>query len=257
MSDAGLTDPIIELVSALRDLRFSVDAKGYDALAKKFGVESGSSDFALIVSLILKRMESISELIRGMDEVDDTVKDRQITCISNLRRAFSPATLSNNWKANGGGPGMLAEEFLVGVESLQSHARQKQPIPRLTDEEVSELLHETEIFRIFLEELQSEEKDFIRQSIIDGVREFELSLKHFRWVGWAQCFQSFKQTYLTYRILETGDHPNYSSHPRYSEALKSARSLVRRFLDVANRAKTDKEAIEFLTEGVSKFIGGN
>ena len=259
MTQAGLTDPILELVATLRDLRFSVDRRGYDALSEKFGVEPGSSDFALIISLILKRMEHVSDLIMAIDEVDDVVKERQVTCISNLRRAFSPATLTHNWKTNGGGPEMLAEQFLVGVEALQSHARKVQPIPKLTDEELEQLLLRVSECRQKLEELQHNDSDFVRQSLIDGIKSFELSLTHFKWLGWDNAFKSFEQAFLLYLIEEHGMDPSKSGNSKHAEVFKEAGVWIRQFWQIARRAKEHKEVLDFISDTFdsgTKLLGG-
>ncbi len=252
------TDPILELTETLRTLRFSTNERGHDALSMKFGVDAGSSEFAFIIFAIIRRIEFVSSLIREMTVVDQIVRTRQLACRSNLKRAFHPSTIASNWKSEGGGPAMLAEEYINGVEALQPHARRLHPIPRLSEQEVAELLLEVAEFRQRLENIERGENDPIRRSLIDGIIGFELSLKHFRWLGWENSVQQFKQFFVAYLIETHGLDPSSAAKAQEEAVLDTARSFIKRFWEFIKRTKENKETFEFLGQTISdgaKLLG--
>lgn len=198
------TDPAKELAELCESLVTDVNLRGYDYLAERFGVPAWSKDFYQILFAILKRIDEVESLIDRL-EADVDIKAERRGNLAAIRSAFAQESLYTNWKAPNG-PYQLRAENSAPIKSLSPAIRKLAVVPKLSDQELQELLVDVEELLSWLRGHQLSDHDFIRQALIDGLTSFQFTAKHLRWVGWGYCINSLREVIGAYMALERGQN---------------------------------------------------
>jgi len=74
----------------------------------------------------------------------------------------------------------------------------------LSDDEQAALLLEVSQLLEWLGQHQLAERDFIRQAITDGLRQFQFRLERIGWLGWGYALDSLREVIGAYLALERG-----------------------------------------------------
>lgn len=236
------TDPARELSDLLRGLSLSPNRRFDDQLARNFGVEAWSSHFYQIIFTISAR---IDDLVALTDELplDD---DHKVETKGNLRviqQAFGPSGLQNN---SSHAIGSYISPTQVGpLTALSGLVRSIRPYPKLDHNEQAELLAMVNELIEWLEGHQLSEQDFIRQALLDGLRQLRFRLERINWLGWGYTLQGLRDVIAAYFALERGFAQD-GSNPPAQAMLKLVGEFVRSFFDKAGFAKETIELGQFM-----------
>jgi len=111
--------------------------------------------------------------------------------------------------------------------------------PKLSKDEATELNDLVKHLLSWLRRLQLSDRDFIRESLIEGLEQFEFRLEHLMWFGWGYTIQSLRDVILAYLTLENGIDPQ--ANPDAAAVLKRLSVLFRRVFKYASAGKDATE----------------
>lgn len=231
------TDPARELVDLCTKLYSGVGTRGDTFLAEVFGVPAWSKEFYQIVFSIIERADYLVAIVNELP-LDDDFKREAAAHVDAIKQAFGPSGLMNAW--NQFGTRALAAENVQPIKMLAAMVRQKVSYPKLSTEEVTELLAEVDELLDWLMGHQTKEQDFIRQAILEGLHQFRFRLERVGWVGWGYTLDSLREVIGAYMALERG-LPTKGADPVAEAILLKVGVLVKDFYE---KTKFFKEAVE-------------
>lgn len=239
---AELTDPAEEFAKLCRALSSAVDQKGASWLAENFETEPYSYEFYQIFFTIVERANYLRQITAQIPEAAH-IAEQINQNISQILIAFRPQSLSGSWKAHGSP--YLQDGNVSPILILSAVIRNHVSYPSLNEEERDELLAQVRTLLEWLEDRQLNEKDFIRQALIDGLRQFEFRVQRLRWLGWGYTLESLKDVISAYMALERG-FVDDNSNPMVAATLKKVRDALRAIYTTAGVAKDTVESAEFI-----------
>ena len=196
------TDPARELAELCERLaKPSKDKRGDAYLAEKFGVQPWSTEFFQIVFWILDRADLVAALIPKLD-YDEDIKVQALGHIAQIKQGFGRNALLNTWDAGHSGPTSLAPEHTGPIKMLSSPVRKLIQYPKLDAEEVEELTELVSSLEDWLLDNQLVESDFIREALIEGLRQFKFRLERTNWLGWGYAVESLREVVAAYMALD-------------------------------------------------------
>ena len=241
---ATITDPAKELSEIFDVAKNGGNVRGDSHLAAMFGVEPWSADFFKVIHCILVRIQTVIDIVEILD-MDDDLRAQAVEHIDQTRKAFGGEGLSHRWDQHAAQ--FLSAANIAALKMLSPQIRTKVRFPRLEDNEVQQTLADVEQLESWLVEHQLNEHDFIRQAILDGLKEFKFSLRMVRWVGWGYSLESLRQVIHAYMALET--EMMHSPQPDAEALLKKVKAVVGSFIEKANHAsatiQTGQLALQF------------
>lgn len=122
--------------------------------------------------------------------------------IRTIQQTFSPNGLNNQW--NHSVQHYISPANVNSVKALSGLVRPLYAYPKLNEEEQAEILGEVERLLEWLNGHQLAERDFIRQAIMDGLRQFQFRLERIGWLGWGYTLDSLREVISAYLALERG-----------------------------------------------------
>jgi len=249
---AALTDPARELVELLENIEFTSNRTGADHIARTMGVEAWSVEFHEILASIINRLELLRTIIRSLD-MDQDFKDQVIGNVNSLQSGFDGGSLVSRWDQRGTVHFITATN-IAAIKSLSPLVRSKIKYPKLTDEEIGELVGLTDTLEEWLNERQLSEHDFIRQAILDGIKSFKFRLQRLRWLGWGYTVQSLRDVIGAYLALERGT--TSKSNPDAEAVLKKVAAWVRKVSETANviQEKVDNVGLMLKAYGAYSLV---
>lgn len=239
---ATVTDPARELAELCERLSSADGNRGDHFLASKFGVPAWSFEFYQIIFCIVQRIEMLSEIVRDID-IDEDIKSDAVTHLEKIKSGFDYSCLTSPWASRGNL--YISRENFQAIKMLSSLVREKVSYPRLTDEETDEVLELVENLLVWLSEHQIQENDFIRQSLIEGLKQFKFRLEHLKWLGWGYTVSSLRDVIGAYLALERGMGDNHQQPDAGAVLLKTKGFLK----EIYDKTKTAKEIY-----GVGDFV---
>ena len=216
---------------------------GDEHLATNFRVRAWSSEFYQIISCIIDRCDNLIKIVNTLD-MDDELKGDAIDHIQMVQAAFGRGAMMNNWSTASYGASLLSGSNIQPIKMLSPIVRMKVSYPKLGDEDIANLLADTAEFESWLLDHQIVEQDFIRQAMIDGVRQFRLRLQKIRWLGWGYTFASLREVIAAYKLLESNIDP--ISNPDAEAVLKKGASFFVKVFAKVGVAKETVEKADFL-----------
>ncbi|MBX7488852.1 hypothetical protein K3177_10035 [Qipengyuania sp. GH25] len=250
---AELSDPALELAALCDRLNLAHQTRGDQFLASTFEVDPWSPEFFQILGSITTRTVALSRLLKsiGANEAVLTGAENHLT---QIRGAFSHAGLSNHWKNHG--QRCVSAEHSSPIRMLSPAIPSEYSFPNLTPEEVTELLGLTQTLLEWLKEAQLGERDFIRESLIEGLENFRFRLERLDWFGWGYSIESLREVILAYLTLERGIDMN--ANPEIGALLKRTGKLLKAVFGHAERAKGAWETGDWLLSAYSQAmrVGG-
>lgn len=237
-----ITDPARELADICAALTTGHDKKGAAVLAATFDVEQWSAEFYQIVFTILQRIDELKGYVDAL-EMDSDIRDHAKNHLEQIALVFTPTGLSNNW-ANAL-QSYLSAANVGPVRMLSAQVRQIHSYPKLDSEEAAEILDLVETLIEWLDAHQLVEADFIRQAIIDGLRNFAFRLERVRWLGWGYTLESLREVIGAYMALERG-MAGVNENPDAAAALAKIKGLLKVFFDKVKFAQDFTSASDFI-----------
>lgn len=249
------TDPARELSNLIRGLSLNPNERFDDQLARNFDVEAWSSQFYQIVFTISARVD---ELIVLTDELplDDDHKIETKDNLQVIRQAFGPNGLQNQ-------SSYALKQYLSATQvgpltALSGLVRSVRPYLKLDETEQFELLAMVDELIGWLEDHQLSEHDFIRQALLDGLRQLQFRLERIKWFGWGYTLQGLRDVIAAYFALERG-FPQDGSNPPAQAMLKLVGEFAQNFFEKVGFAKETIELGDFMLKAygtVQLFLAG-
>lgn len=239
---ATVTDPARELAELCERLSSADGNRGDHFLASKFDVPAWSFEFYQIIFCIVQRIEMLEGIINDLD-TDEDIKSDAIAHLGKIKSGFDYNCLATAW--NQRGHMYISRENFQAIKMLSSLVRERVSYPKLTAEETDEVLALVDNLISWLLEHQIKDNDFIRQALIDGLRQFKFRLEHLKWLGWGYTISSLRDVIGAYLALERGVG-DPAQHPDASAVLLKTNSFLK---EVYDRTKTAKDIY-----GVGDFL---
>lgn len=123
--------------------------------------------------------------------------------------------------------------------------RPKVAYPKLSPEEIEETVAEVDELIAWLSDRQLRDQDFIRQAIIDGMKQFKFRLERIGWLGWGYTVSSLRDVVGAYLALERGTASEVNS-PDNGAVLKKVLGTLQHIYAKAVTAKEGYETADFL-----------
>lgn len=230
-----LTDPAYEFAMLCKAIPGNNDVRGLELMASTFGVAPNSFEFYQIIFTIIERGEYLIALtseIAGAEHVADHMRAK----VQKIMRAFQPDGLLSQWKSHGSQ--YLAAENVDAILMMSPLIRQHVSYPALSDEDRASLISEVDELLAWLTEHQLAEQDFIRQALIDGLRQLRFRVERLSWLGWGYTIASLKDVLAAYMALERG-YVDDGSQPMTGATIKKTLEKLKKIyagLGVAKEA---------------------
>lgn len=218
-----ITDPARELADICTQLSEGSRQNGATFLASRFEVPEWSTEFFQIIFLFSKRADELIAILNDLD-IDDDYRQEFAGHIRSIQRTFSPDGLNNQW--NHATANYINPANVNSVKALSGLVRPLYSYPKLNAEEQADILGEVEALLGWLKEHQLNERDFIRQAIIDGLEHFCFRLKRAGWLGWGYTVESLRDVISAYLALERGT-PDLQSAPDAEAVLRKTVACIK------------------------------
>lgn len=236
-----LTDPALELAELCDRLAISSNDRGDLFLAAQFNVEPWTAEFFQIAQTIVNRTIALKQLLLQLG-IKGAVAAGAQAHLSQIQKAFDLDSMSNQW--NGSGYRYVTPQHSSPIRMLSAAIPDEYCYPKLTDEEANELRELVKRLLSWLRRLQLSERDFIRESLIEGLEQFQFRLDHLSWFGWGYSIQSLRDVILAYLTLERGMVPQ--DNPDAAAVLKRLNVLFRRVYKIAKHGREASETYDWV-----------
>lgn len=197
----------------------------------------------MIVFQIVERAGYLASIVGDLD-MDEDLRAQALEHIKVLQSAFDRDALSNQWSSDNPGPKRLAPENVRPIKMLSSAVRTRVSYPKLTVEEVEELVSILNELERWLIDHQLTEQDFIRQAILDGVRQFRFRLERIGWLGWGYTIGSLRDVVGAYLALERASTTQHTS-PQATAVVKRVQAALRTIYEKAAFVRDVTETADF------------
>ena len=238
---AEVTDPALELADLLDQLNVSTNERGDDFLAGRFEVEPWSAEFYQIVSSIVSRTATLEAILKST-KANPAVVAGATNHLAQVRQAFSRNGLAGVWSNHG--QGLVSPAHSSPIRMLSAALPAQFSYPKLTNDERDQLLTAVSQLLDWLRDAQLSEKDFIRESLIEGLEQFSFRLQRLSWFGWGYSIESLRDVILAYLALERGLDPN--ANPDAGAVLKKVGAVLKKVFKYASAGKDVSETGDWL-----------
>jgi len=195
-----MTDPAREMADLLSRLsKGNTSVAGDRYLADRLGVEPWTPNFYRVLATIMTRLAELQKIV-GELELDDDHRVEMVGHIREIEQAFTPTGFQSGW--NSYALDKISARNLQPLKMLSGQVRQRVAYPKLTDDEIGEVAAEVEQLLAWLEEHQLADHDFIRQALMEGLRDLLFRLERFEWLGWGYTIDALRNVIGAYLALE-------------------------------------------------------
>ena len=251
------TDPAKELADTLAILAAAPSQSLTDRISKSAKVEPWSSEFFRIVFEIINRADLVASKVDELS-IDDDIKSEALKSIGSIKQVFTNANLLSRTTDQvrpilTGGNGAVLKMLSINV-------RQQVSYPLLNEESRSEILEEVTQLREWLTSQQTQEKDFIRQSLIDGLDGFIFRLERLEWLGHGYALEGLKNVIEAYLSLQGARVADNNGAELQDAILAKTQACVGRVLGIFDIAKTGTERADWALKAygaVSALVDGS
>lgn len=227
-----LTDPALELAELCDRLAVSSNERGDLFLAKAFNVDPWSAEFFQIAQSIVNRTEAVEQLLVSINTKKAVVDGAKVH-LARIRQAFDLSSLSSHWSQIG--LAHVRSEHSSPIRMLSGAIPDAYGYPKLTTDEANDVIELVDQLLKWLRDAQLSEKDFIRESLIEGLEQFRFRMEHLQWFGWGYSIQSLRDVITAYLILERGLNPK--ANPDVAAAAKKLCAALKKIFGYASTAK--------------------
>lgn len=237
------TDLALEL-AAMCDKLSARDGRAGDMfLAEKFTTEPWSVDFFQTIHSIVARTHALETQLRSI-ELNEVVLIDAVTHLNHIRAAFNKDSLMRGWDSVG--------STLVGplhsspIRMLSGSLKAEHRYPELSPDERVELSALVDELLGWLREKQLSERDFIRESLIEGLEAFKFRLDRLEWFGWGYSIESLRAVIAAYLALERGLDP--IANPDAGAVLKKTAGLLQKVFAYAEKGKKAADSADWIVD---------
>jgi hypothetical protein len=229
-----LTDPARELAATIElVVAGQNDALVSDSIAKAAEVQVWSREFFQIIFEILKRFDFVSNEISKLP-LDEDVKDQALKSVRTMRSVFASKTLMNH-KIQQVNNTLSATNTTI-LKMLSAQVRENVSYEVLSSEDRENLVNDVSELILWLQNIQSEDKDFIREALIEGLSNFLFRLDRLEWFGSGYTIQSLKEVIGAYLALQ-GIAATDDGNELITAMMMKTKALVLRAFELLKVAK--------------------
>lgn len=235
----ALTDPARELVETLALLSDEPNEKIVARLNRGAGVEPWSSSLFAIIFEIINRTDLVISEVRKLP-LDEDVMEDAIRSLRAIRSVFAnPKVLDqdvNQLRVTVTGANATV------LKMLSSQIRENVSYHKISQDEKVQILQDVNDLHAWLVDLQSEEKSFIRQSLIEGLERFIFRLERLEWVGSGYVLEGLRDVIHAYLALEGANISDDGGDELQKAILAKCKAAVVRTLTVLDifKEQTDR-----------------
>ena len=238
----ALTDPARELVETLALLSEEPNEKIVSRLTSRANVEPWSSSLFSIIFEIIDRSDLVISEVKKLP-LDQDVMEDAIRSLKAIRAVFAnPKVLDqdiNQLRMTVSGANSTV------LKMLSSQIRENVSYHKLTKEEREEILQDVNDLFGWLIDLQSDEKSFIRQALIDGLARFIFRLERLEWVGSGYVLEGLRDVIQAYLALEGANIVDDGGDELQKAILSKCKATVVRTLSVLDIVKEQTDRADW------------
>jgi hypothetical protein len=201
-------------------------------LAKTFNVDPWSAEFFQIAQSIVNRTIALEHLLVSVHTKTAVVEGAKVH-LARIRQAFDLASLSNQWSQRG--LAHVRPDQSSPIRMLSAGIPDEYGYPKLSAEEANEVIKLVNQLVEWLQGVQLSEKDFVRESLIEGLEQFRFRMERLQWFGWGYSIQSLRDVIIAYLILERG--LDAKAHPDVAAVAKKLCAGLKKIFGYASTAK--------------------
>jgi hypothetical protein len=239
---SSFTDPAAEFADLCRKISGRSQEIGEHFLAGQFQVAAWSYEFYQIIFCIIERAELLKTVLAKIESMSD-VYTEAVEHIDDILQAFHPSNIRRKW--SDAGANHVHARNIQPIRMLSPTVRQHIKYPLLNDAERDQILILVNDLMNWLETLQLTDRDFIRQAILDGLKQFHFRLERVGWLGWGYTVESLKDVIGAYFALERGV-PLDGGDPQAEAILKKVSAGIRVIYEKVGMAKDITENADFM-----------
>lgn len=239
-----ITDPAKELAEICDALREGPHQHrpGDVHLADRLGVQAWSPEFFQSIHCIMSKSDFLVGAVKELID-DSEVQQDAIRNISTICHAFSKDSLMKSW--NQRGAQFVSLGHASAIRMLSGIIRPRYAYPKLDEAEIKEVLNLMSELRAWLYQHQLDEKDFLRQILIDGIGQLEFRIRHMKWLGWGYAIESLREVVGAYYALEANVISPVQD-PKSQAVLQKVKYFIQTFYEKAKFTKDVTTTADFL-----------
>jgi len=238
-------DPAKELMELVSDFKVDTRIDGVRYLTDYFHLDASPTDFAQMIAAIHERFDLVS-LLNANSGVPDQLKPVIEDRLSTMRQAFAPISLAGPWADQV--DDKFRAEILLPVQMLSGYIAAEHGYNRPNPEELEQLDHDVKGLIEWLSAIQEEERDFIREALIEGLTRFRFRVRNFRWYGWPATFGSLREVAAAYMALERGKLPE-AEPGQYEAMMMKTAGLLKSIFEKFKFAKDVQDVTDWVLKG--------
>lgn len=236
------TDPAREIAKFCDLLKVGSGERGDVFLAKSFGVEAWSAEFFQILNAYMERTQFILAIVDTMP-LDADHRQEIAGHIRTLQKLCSSDVLRHAWNNSSGGLPIVRGDGRAAISSLSPSIQPIVQYPVLDNEEREQILSEVEFVLGKLQDLQLGDRDFIRQALIDGLRQFHFRLERLKWLGWGYTVAGLRDVITAYLTLERG-FPDVQANTSAAAIMKHTKGVFSKVRTATGMAADLKDGFD-------------
>ena len=245
-----LTDPARELATTIELLTTDPVQAVDQRIAQDFGINRWSPQVFKVIFEILNRCDLVASEINKLP-LDVDVADEATKSLTVIRNTVGSNKFLN--QTTGNLKTAFAGSNITILKMLSSQIRANVSYAFLTKDEVKDILADVSNLIEWLDKFQAESPDFIRQALIDGLKEFSFRLKHLGWFGSGYTLTSLKEVLHAYLALQ-GAVSIYPDGSEVNQAiLLKVKSFMLNALSKFNLIKETSDSTEWVLKAYGAF----
>ena len=190
--------------------------------------------------------------------LDDDIKDEALKSIDAIKAVFASANMLSLQTDQ-------VRSILTGangavLKMLSINVRQQVSYPLLSAGSRSEILKEVVQLKEWLEGQQTEEKDFVRQSLIEGLDGFVFRLERLEWLGHGYALEGLKNVVEAYLSLQGARFADENGAELQDAILAKTKASVGRVLGIFDVAKDGMDRADWALRAygaISALVDGS
>jgi hypothetical protein len=240
---AATTDLALDLASMCDRLAVQDGRAGDAFLAEQFTTEPWSVDFYEIIRTIIVRTHALSAQLQSAN-LNEVVLAGAEAHLARIREAFNKPALVQSWNTTG--YQHLNATNSSPIRMLSGALNEENRYPALTAEEKIEVSTLVDELLGWLRDKQLSERDFIRQSLIEGLELFKFRLDRLEWFGWGYSIDSLRGVIAAYFALERGLDP--ITNPDAGAVLMKTAGVLQRVFSFASKSKKAADTADWVID---------
>jgi hypothetical protein len=238
----ALTDPAKELAETLNLLAAEPNMAVADRIASSARVDIWTPDFFRVFFELMSRIDLVSSKIKDLP-MDEDIREDALRSVADIKSVFSNSQILS--QSNGDIRKRLTGSNATVLKMLSMMIREKISYPLLDRETRTEVLRDCSELRNWLVEVQSDEKDFVRQALIEGLESFIFRLERLEWLGHGFVLDGLKSVIHAYLSVQGARSIDDGGAELQDAILAKAKSVIVRALTAFDLVKDNAERADW------------